>query len=44
MITDWDHESYCTEGDGNPATHRRLAGMVDDTPLYELVCCRHADE
>lgn len=41
---DWDQESYCIEGCGNPATHRRLVGMVDDVPLYEMICCEHAVE
>lgn len=46
---DWDGVSYCAHGpsDGppvchNPAAHRRLTGMVDDLPLYEIVCCIHA--
>ena len=41
--TDWDGESYCTiEGCGNEACHSVLTGMVGDIPLYELVCCVHA--
>lgn len=40
---DWDHESYCcVDGCHNPATHELLDGMIDDHPLYEMVCCRHA--
>jgi hypothetical protein len=43
--TDWDGESYCTHPDcGNQACHTRLTGMVGDIPLYELVCCEHAQE
>jgi hypothetical protein len=41
---DWDQESHCIERDGRPATHQRLTGMVDDIPVYELVCCVHATE
>ena len=42
---DWDAESYCTvEGCYQPATHRQLVGMVDDVPIYEMVCCEHADK
>ena len=42
---DWDHESYCVEpGCRRPAAHRRLSGMVGDTPVVELVCCGHAAE
>lgn len=41
---DWDHQSLCMEDDCiQPATHRRLDGMVDDTPVYEMICCEHAD-
>lgn len=40
---DWDQESYCVEDDcSNPATHERLDSMSGDTPIVELVCCRHA--
>ena len=41
---DWDGVRYCADGCGQPATHRRLDGMVGDTPLYEIVCCTHAQE
>lgn len=39
---DWDHQSYCCESDGMPATHRVLTGMVGDTPVYDMVCCMHS--
>lgn len=39
---DWDGESYCVEGCGEPATHRRIYGWSDDAPVMELVCCIHA--
>jgi hypothetical protein len=42
MVCDWDGESYCVEGDGNPATHRRVNGMAGDVPVFDLVCCGHA--
>lgn len=43
-LADWDGESYCTfEGCYEPATHRRILAMTDDeTPVYEMVCCGHA--
>lgn len=40
---DWDQESYCINGDGHPATHRQLTGMIDDSPIYEMICCTCAD-
>lgn len=41
---DWDGESYCTATDycQNPACHRVLTGMVEEHPMYEMVCCYHA--
>ena len=51
VFADWDMESYCChDGCHQPATHERLADVLDDqfgdrddfTPCYELVCCRHA--
>lgn len=43
MTEDWDGESYCTaDRCRRPAAHRQLSGMVDDIPVYDLVCCRHA--
>lgn len=36
---DWDGEAFCVERCGRPATHQRLTGMVDELPVYELVCC-----
>lgn len=39
----WDGESYCVEGDGEPATEERLSGMAGDRPLFELVCPLHVD-
>jgi len=40
---DWDQESYCTiPGCKIPATHQVLDAMVGNTPIYELVCCAHA--
>ena len=44
-VCDWDQESYCvTFGCHWPATHQQLTGLVDGTPVYELVCCEHAIE
>lgn len=40
----WDGTSYCVERCGLPATVRRLTGMVDATPLYELVCADHVED
>jgi hypothetical protein len=38
---DWDGESYCANGCGNPATHQRLLGVsVDHHGIYDLVCCQ----
>lgn len=41
---DWDQESYCTADDCmNEASHHQIAGLCSDgTPVYELVCCKHA--
>lgn len=42
---DWDQESYCVEdGCHQPATHRRLDSMAGDSPVYDMVCCRHAQQ
>lgn len=41
---DWGGEQWCADGCGRPAMHHRLTGMVGDTPLYEIVCCIHAQE
>lgn len=35
---EWDGQSFCVNRCGRPATHRVLTGMVDGSPLYELVC------
>lgn len=41
---DWDQEAYCCTDDCHePATHRLLTGMLDELPMYELVCCTHAN-
>ena len=40
---DRDHESYCTHPRcTRPATHQRLTALNDGIPVYELVCCTHA--
>lgn len=41
-LSGWDQESYCVHRDGRPATHRETVGMVDGTPLFEMVCCQCA--
>lgn len=41
---DWDGQSWCVEGCGSPATHRRWVGMEDEEPISEMVCCAHARE
>lgn len=44
-VCDWDLESYCCEnGCGEPATHERLNGLAGGVPVYELVCCQHAQD
>lgn len=39
----WDGESYCITGCGNPAVARIVYGMIDETPIMELVCINHID-
>ena len=42
---DWDGLSYCTNRDGNPATHRRLAGFdAAGVAIVEMVCCQCSGE
>lgn len=42
---DWDGLSYCVNRDGNPATHRRLAGFdAAGVAIVEMVCCQCSGE
>jgi len=40
---DWDLETYCVICK-NPATHKKIFGLADETPIYEFVCCECAEQ
>lgn len=41
---DWDGESYCVhDGCGREANHRHQIGQASGVPVWEMLCCAHAD-
>ena len=43
IVREWDGESYCVRFCGRPAVVALPLGMVDGTPVVELVCIEHGD-